>query len=859
MLSRLVAFSLGFLLVLGCAQTVTKDEMARAVEGYIVDVNKLAVVDCLLPGQVRKLGSTMTYLSQRRPVRTTEADCEVRGGEYVAYDRANYTSALNVWLARAQEGDAKAQLYVGQIFEKGLGRPADYREAASWYRKAAEQGDSQAQISLGALYERGLGVQKDAQAALEWFSKGTGLNVAGIPYDATIANLPGSSRDGNQSGPGFTYKESPGSSSGPANSRSEGEADMRLRRQLDEAQSQLILQQEQLLKVQTDLARLKADDQSTIPASTHQDIQFEKSLEEKERVLAQRESEIQALKKQLDAKKRELQNTAGANSEIADVRRALVESESRYQAKQEALQQMQRELESMRLKVQSTPPSSGPHDQEQIMALKREIQEKDRLLHLQQGRIRDAVAQLKREQQPSKKPASVQSQDSGSADAREIAAQLETTLSGLTERFNSDSAELTRWLTGQNSPPDAAFRDKVDQRKTHLQQLSLEIKEVKAKLAHANERLAQLNLNGTTASGPRIEIIEPETVATRGMRSIRVGDSKVLKGRIYPAQLKSLEFNQQKLSVDPSGIFSVPVDPQNTKTIEIKAVDLKGAESVVKLSLMDIEVGSPAEGSVGGLGQGAPISGSGVQFGRFYALIIGNNQYQKYPALSTPVNDAKSIDSVLRERYGFTTKVISNGNRHDIMTALNEFQAKMTENDNFIIYYAGHGEIDPKTKEAFWLPVDAEVGNPANWIASKAITDLLSIMPARHIMVISDSCYSGAMSSAAVAKLPPQLDAEKREKWLKVMALRKSRTLLASGDVRPVLDTGGDGHSVFAQSLLKVLRSYRGVLEDYEIFRAVSGDVSQAAARLGFKQTPSYAPLQYAGHEGSPFIFKPKG
>lgn len=63
MLSRLVAFSLGFLLVLGCAQTVTKEEMARAVEGYIVDVNKLAVVDCLLPGQVRKLGSTMTYLA----------------------------------------------------------------------------------------------------------------------------------------------------------------------------------------------------------------------------------------------------------------------------------------------------------------------------------------------------------------------------------------------------------------------------------------------------------------------------------------------------------------------------------------------------------------------------------------------------------------------------------------------------------------------------------------------------------------------------------------------------------------------------------------------------------------------------
>jgi hypothetical protein len=47
------------------------------------------VVTCLLPGQVRQLGTQMTYLSERRPVRTTIEDCTIRGGEYVAGDRAN--------------------------------------------------------------------------------------------------------------------------------------------------------------------------------------------------------------------------------------------------------------------------------------------------------------------------------------------------------------------------------------------------------------------------------------------------------------------------------------------------------------------------------------------------------------------------------------------------------------------------------------------------------------------------------------------------------------------------------------------------------------------------------------------------
>ena len=59
---------------------------------------ELQVVDCLLPGQVRKLGRQQSYLSQRRTVRTTALDCEILGGEYVAHDRAKNQTALRVWL-----------------------------------------------------------------------------------------------------------------------------------------------------------------------------------------------------------------------------------------------------------------------------------------------------------------------------------------------------------------------------------------------------------------------------------------------------------------------------------------------------------------------------------------------------------------------------------------------------------------------------------------------------------------------------------------------------------------------------------------------------------------------------------------
>ncbi|MCR6654021.1 MAG: hypothetical protein NVV73_22195 [Cellvibrionaceae bacterium] len=117
-LKPLGPLALSLALLAGCgATTPTKDAAAgKSKEGY-ENLEDLYIVDCLLPGQVRRLG-TMQYLSPRRAVRTTTADCRIRGGEYVEYDRADYRSALKVWLPQAEQGDAEAQNYVGEIFEK---------------------------------------------------------------------------------------------------------------------------------------------------------------------------------------------------------------------------------------------------------------------------------------------------------------------------------------------------------------------------------------------------------------------------------------------------------------------------------------------------------------------------------------------------------------------------------------------------------------------------------------------------------------------------------------------------------------------------------------------------------------------
>lgn len=158
-------------LVMSCGTPQTKDTDA-AMEGYTA-VEDLQIVDCLLAGKVKRLGG-ITYVSARRGIRTTAQNCNLRGGEYVAYDRADYRSALNVWLKGAEKGDPESQTYVGEIFEKGLGRNVDYGLAATWYQKAAAQGYKRAQINLGFLYEKGLGVEKDLGKALSYYRASAG-------------------------------------------------------------------------------------------------------------------------------------------------------------------------------------------------------------------------------------------------------------------------------------------------------------------------------------------------------------------------------------------------------------------------------------------------------------------------------------------------------------------------------------------------------------------------------------------------------------------------------------------------------------------------------------------------------------
>jgi hypothetical protein len=130
-----------------------------------------------------------------------------------------------------------------------------------------------------------------------------------------------------------------------------------------------------------------------------------------------------------------------------------------------------------------------------------------------------------------------------------------------------------------------------------------------------------------------------------------------------------------------------------------------------------------------------------VDFGRYHALVIGNDHYKHLRKLTT----AEAVATLLEDKYGFAVEVLEDATRSEILSALNRLRGELTERDNLLIYYAGHGDLDEATDTGYWQPVDAEPGTDVNWIPTSDITLRLTAMNAKHILVVADSCYAGAL------------------------------------------------------------------------------------------------------------------
>jgi len=85
-----------------------------------------------------------------------------------AHERGEYEMEALLYRKLAEEGNPRAQAFLGVMYDKGRGVAQDFGEALKWFRTAAEAGEPRAVCNVGSMYDRGRGVVQDYAEALHW-------------------------------------------------------------------------------------------------------------------------------------------------------------------------------------------------------------------------------------------------------------------------------------------------------------------------------------------------------------------------------------------------------------------------------------------------------------------------------------------------------------------------------------------------------------------------------------------------------------------------------------------------------------------------------------------------------------------
>ena len=233
---------------------------------------------------------------------------------------------------------------------------------------------------------------------------------------------------------------------------------------------------------------------------------------------------------------------------------------------------------------------------------------------------------------------------------------------------------------------------------------------------------------------------------------------------------------------------------------------------------------------------------------KYYALIIGNNNYQYLEKLEAAENDARVMADILKNNYGFEVKLLLNANYDTTVDSIHKISKKLTKDDNLLIFYAGHGELDKKQNRGYWLPVDASYEKRSKWISNAILVDEFKATDAKHVLLIVDSCFSGSLmrSASQTSTYKELVD----EKYIRKLQKKKTRLVIASGGNEPVMDNDGGDHSLFAQKLISTLKENKGVINTELLFKNIRQYVSNNS-----DQMPEIGAIYKAGHDGGDFLF----
>lgn len=247
-------------------------------------------------------------------------------------------------------------------------------------------------------------------------------------------------------------------------------------------------------------------------------------------------------------------------------------------------------------------------------------------------------------------------------------------------------------------------------------------------------------------------------------------------------------------------------------------------------------------------------------FRESWAVVIGIDDYAHWPKLRYAVNDAKGVEALLKDRFGFADDRVFTlhdrvASRANIQSLLGDYLAdprRVQREDRVFVFFAGHGATRPLASGrdlGYIIPADGKTDELAGTaISMSGFQDIAEAIPAKHLLFVMDSCYSGLALTRAGGI------AANSQNYLTEMARRTARQMYTAGGAdQQVADAGPNGHSVFTWALLRALGGEGDLNADGVITATELATWTSPLVASMSRQTPAFGNLP--GSEGGEFYF----
>ncbi len=225
-----------------------------------------------------------------------------------------------------------------------------------------------------------------------------------------------------------------------------------------------------------------------------------------------------------------------------------------------------------------------------------------------------------------------------------------------------------------------------------------------------------------------------------------------------------------------------------------------------------------------------------------YAIIIGIEGYSSLPKSDYSYDDAKLVKNYLKalgvKERNIELLTDEKATLSGIMKSIEAWLPnKLKKGGKVFVYYSGHGSPNPVTGEAFIVPYDGDpnylnvTGYPL-----KRLYEKLGRLQASEVIVVLDSCFSGAGGRSVLAKGARPLVMTSQS-----MVMPQNMVVLSATQGSQISTSSQEkGHGIFTYYFLKAIKD--GKKSVSEIYEHIKPYVEDDAKSINVQQSPSINP-----------------